>query len=233
MEEVKFITKLRVENLTNAFDEKQTDWLQDNTYIFKKGKIYGIIGEYGEGGELLSLLLSGRIPLEDEILYYDEEKADSLKIQELGWYVGKPEYAKGIIKYEISVKKALTHAIKKYKRYNSLQQVIQDFFLTEGRLDYRLFNYSGERLRASLAIGYACKKEIYCFPWMNTSTFCSIILSSGVFRFFKRMKEEGMIMILPTARRENVIGLVDEIIEINNPAYKRMISESQYFKDNF
>lgn len=233
MEEVKFITKLRVENLTNAFDEKHSDELGDNIYIFKKGKIYGIIGEYGEGGELLSSLLSGRIPLEDEILYYDEERADSLKIQELGWYVGKPEYAKGIIKYEISVKKALTHAIKKYKRYNRLEEVIQDFALTKGRLHDKLSKYSEERWRASLAIGYACKKEMYCFPWMDSATFFDTILSSEVFRFFKRMKEEGMIIILPTARRENVIGLVDEIIEINNPAFKSIVTKFQYFKDHF
>ena len=68
---------------------------------------------------------------------------------------------------------------------------------------------------------------------MNTACFNSILLSSGVFRFFKKLKEEGAIILLPTSRRENVIGLADEAIEINNPQYKSIISENEYFIKNF
>lgn len=233
LEEIKLITKQRIEQIENSINEIQNNCILDNTFVFKKGKIYGIVGEHGEGGELISSLLSGRISAKNEIAYYDGVKVDLSKIQDKGWYVGKSEYTKGFIKREISVRKALKNAIKKYGRYKCIDEVINEFGLTADRLDYRISKYSGEKWRASLAIGYACKKEIFCFSWMDTAYFYNIMISSGVFRFFKKMKEEGLIIILPTSRKENVMGLVDEIVEINNPQYKYVVSENTYFKEYF
>lgn len=233
LEKIKLITKQRVERIKNSFNEIQNDYIIDKSFVFEKGKIYGIIGEHGEGGELISSLMSGRIPIEKEVIYYDDIKIDSSNIGDIGWYVGKSEYSEGIIKKEICVKKALKNAIKRYQRYKSIDEIIEDFHLTPDKLEYTLSKYSGEKWRASLAIGYACKKEVYCFSWMDTAHFSSILLSSGVFRFFKRMRDEGLIIILPTSRKENVIDFVDEVIEINNPEYKSVISENLYFKEHF
>ena len=233
LEKIKLVTKQRAEILTNAYKEVQCDYTYGGTYIFEKGKIYGIIGEYGEGGETISSIMSGKIITKEEEIYYDDVKIENPNLQEIGWYVGKSEYRKGLIKREVSVRKALSYAVKKYKRYNSVDEVVEDFHLTPERLNLELWKYSGEKWRASLAIGYACRKEIYCFSWMNTISFTNIMISSGVFRFFKRMKEEGLIVILPTSRKENVIGLADEIIEIDTSRYKRVISENPYFIEHF
>lgn len=233
LEEIKLITKQRVERIKNPFNELQDDYTMEKLFCFKRGMIYGIIGEQGEGGELISSLLSGRIPIVNEEIYCDGKLVDNVVLKQLGWYVGKSEYCRGIVKKQISVKKALLYAIKKYKRYQNLNEVIEEFHLSPDKLHYKISNYSGEKWRASLAIGYASRKEIFCFSWMNTACFNSILLSSGVFRFFKKLKEDGAIILLPTSRRENVIGLADEIIEINNPQYKSMISENEYFINNF
>lgn len=233
LEKIKLVTKHRVEKVENSFYEMHNDFIFEKTFVFEKGKIYGIIGEYGEGGELISSLLSGRVPIKKEEVYYDGIQIDNYNMQKVGWYVGKKEYYKSPIKREKSVEKALRDAMKEYKRYIHLEDIIEEFHLTPDRLNYKLSQYSGERWRASLAIGYACKKEVYCFSWMNTSDFNSILLSSGVFRFFNKMKKEDLIIILPTCRKENVIGLADEIIEINNPEYKCIISENSYFIEHF
>lgn len=233
LEEIKLITKQRVERLKNPFNELQDDYTMEKLFCLKRGMIYGIIGEQGEGGELISSLLSGRIPIVNEEIYCDGKLADNVVLKQLGWYVGKPEYCGGIVKKQISVEKALLHAIKKYKRYQNLNEVVEEFHLSPDKLHNKISKYSGEKWRASLAIGYASRKEIYCFSWMNTACFNSILLSSGVFRFFKKLKEEGAIILLPTSRRENVIGLADEVIEINNPQYKSIISENEYFIKNF
>lgn len=233
LEEIKLITKQRVELLRNCFGEVQNDVIDEETFLLEKGKIYGIVSEHGEGGEMLSALMSGRIPLKEEKVYFDGVKVLSYELQNMGWYVGKLEHAYGILKKEISVRKALNYAIKKYQRYKKIDDVIEDFHLTPDKLDYPLSKYSGERWRASLAVGYACKKEIYCFSWMNTRCFSDILLSSGVFRFFERLKEEGSIIILPTSRKENVSGFVDEIIETNVSRNKIIISEHPYFKEHF
>ena len=233
MEEIKLITKQRIVQVTNSFNEKYDDFIIEKEFVFERGKIYGIIGEYGEGGEMVSALISGRVPIKEEEFYCDDIKVDYAKIQDISWYVGKSEYTKGLITREISVRKALINAVKKYQRYSSIDEIIEDFHLRLDRIDYGLSKYSGEKWRASLAIGYACRKEVYCFSWLNTACFSSILLSSGVFRFFKRLKEEGCIIILPTSRKENVAGLVDEVIEIDNPRFKQVISESEYFKQYF
>lgn len=50
MEKIKIVTKQRVERLKNPFDEIQYNRLYENTFVFERGKIYGIVSEYGEGG---------------------------------------------------------------------------------------------------------------------------------------------------------------------------------------
>ena len=164
--------------------------------------------------------------------FYDNIKAYNKDIQSKGLYVGKVEYSDCIFQREISVKQAINKAIRRYNRYENINEVIQEFGLTQGRVEYKLSKYSGERLRASLAIGYASNKIVYCFPWMNTAYFYDIILSSGVFRFFNKLKEEGCIIILPTSREENVNGFVDKVININNPKFNYILSENQYFIQN-
>ena len=233
LEKIKIVTRQRVEQLKNPFNEIQNDYIVEQTFTFEKGKIYGIVSEHGEGGEMISAIMSGIIPIKEEEVYFDEKKVENPDMQSIGWYVGKSEYRRGIINREISVKKALTDAVKKYQRYKDVDEIIEDFHLTVGRLNYKLSQYSGEKWRASLAIGYACKKELYCFSWMSTLRFTSILESSGVFRFFKRLKAEGCIVILPTSYKENVVGFVDEVIEIDNARYKSILSDTKYFKEHF
>lgn len=182
---------------------------------------------------MISAIMSGAIPIHKEGIFFDREKVENSDMHSIGWYVGKSEYHRGLMRREISAKKALTEAIKKYQRYQNVDEVVKDFHLSADRLDYPLSQYSGEKWRASLAIGYACKKEIFCFSWMSTIRFTDILLSSGVFRFFKRFKEEGGIVILPTSCKNNVFGLADEVIEIDNTQYKSILSDSQYFREHF
>lgn len=203
MEKIKLVTRQRSEKVSSYGCGVSNDFLYDHTFLFEKGKIYGIVAEYGEGGELLSEIMSGMIPVREEEVYFDGIKAENPRMGDIGWYLGKKECAKGIIKREISARKALERAVKEHHRYRSVGEVMEDFSLRPDRIDMELSKYSGEKWRVSLAIGYACRKEIFCLSWMNTSYFAGILLSSGIFRFFKRLKQEGCIFILPTCRREN------------------------------
>ena len=232
LERIKLVMKNGIMHVNNHIGEKYIELLSDSEFSFEKGTIYGVIGESGAGGETISSLLSGRIISDNAGIYYDNIKADNKDIQSKGWYVGKVEYSDGIFQRDISVKQAINKAIRRYNRYENINEVIQEFGLTQGRVEYKLSKYSGERLRASLAIGYASNKIVYCFPWMNTAYFYDIILSSGVFRFFNKLKEEGCIIILPTSREENVNGFVDKVININNPKFNYILSENQYFIQN-
>lgn len=148
--------------------------------------------------------------------------------------MGKPLYSGKLIKREISIRKALDYALKKYHKYESIDGIIEDFGLTPGRLHCGLStNCFWEKWRASLAIGYASNKSIFCFPWMNTLVFFDCLYCSAVFQLFKRLKKEGAIIILPTSRKENVEGFVDEVIQIGSQRFEQVLSDTEYFKQYF
>ena len=234
MEKIKLEMRKRFVNVENPFGEKSRDYMSDNIFIFEKGKIYGIVCEHGGGGESISLLLSNKIPWREEKIYFDDVAVEGAEVQKIGWYLGSPIYSNLPIRREVSIKKALKYAINKYHRYENMDEVVEEFKLTTGILDYGISrNCNWERWRASLAIGYASNKTVYCFPWMNTLEFYDCLYNSSVFRFFKKLKNEGAIIVLPTSRSENVIGFVDEIIQIQCPRFEHIISDSQYFKDYF
>ena len=233
LEKVKLIiNKERFVNVNKPFGEICQDYLCANTYEFESGKIYGIICEHGGGGEAVSLLLSGEVFLKNERIIVDDNEIYSLK--ELGWYVGKRVYSRSIIKKEYTMKRAMEIAIKQYHCFDNLDSLIKAFNLSPNKLNYVFSNNcEWEMWRNSLALGYACKKKIFCFPWMNTLQFYDCMYNSSVFRFFKKFKDEGMIIILPTSRVENIEGIADHIIRIKNTRFEHIISESEYFKNYF
>lgn len=235
LEKVKLVIQEdRFIDVNNPFGEKSKDYVCANTFTFEKGKIYGLVCEHGGGGESISLLLSNTTPLEQEKVYIDDVEVGARDISKLGWYVGKQLYSRGLVKREQSSRKILENAIREYRRYEKLEDIVEEFHLTLGKLDYGLSkNCEWEMWRTSLAIGYANNKKIYCFPWMDTLRFYDCLYNSSVFRFFKKLTKEGAIIILPTSREENVNGFVDNVIRIHSPRYERIISESLYFKEHF
>ncbi|MDE6312572.1 MAG: hypothetical protein K2M46_02970 [Lachnospiraceae bacterium] len=233
MEKIELITKERIEVIKNSFNEITNEYVCENTFVFKKGRVYGIICEHGGGGEAISSFLSNHIPYKEEKIFIDDVEMNASDIQSIGWYMGNPIYSNDLIKREKSVRQALNYVIKKYHQYKSLDEVIDEFHLEKGKLDYCISHYGWEKWRASMAIGRASEKKIYCFPWMNTLYFYDCMVNSSVYRFFKKLKNEGSIIILPTSRYENVAGLVDEIIEICPSRFKYVISQNKYFKEYY
>lgn len=235
MEKVKLVIEgERLIDVNNPYGEKSQDYISEGTYIFEAGKIYGVVCEHGGGGESVSLLLSDNASLINERVYVDDVEVQATEIEKYGWYVGKTLYSKGFVKKELSAKKALEYAIEKYHRYENVEDIARDFHLALDKLHYGLSkNCEWEKWRASIAIGYASNKKIYCFPWMDTMTFYDCLYNSSVFRFFKKLMSEGAIIILPTSREENIRGFANNIIKIRSPRFEHVISESGYFKDYF
>lgn len=235
MEKVKLLIESdRFIEVDNPFGEKSTDYICKNTFVFEKGKIYGIICEHGAGGESIARLLSNTTPLKGEKVFVDDVEIGASTIEKLGWYLGKVLYSRGLIKRELSFRQALEMAMKEQHYYEKVDDIVKEFHLTPSRLDYSLSqNCEWERWRMSMAIGYANNKKSYCFPWMNTLEFYDCLYNSSVFRFFKKLTREGAIIILPTSRKENVNKLVDHIVQIHNTRFEHCISESAYFKEYF
>ena len=233
LEKVKIVTKDQIIHVQNYLGEKYIEHVSDNCMILESGKCYGIIGESGSGGEVIASILSGNIYLKEQKIYVDSMKLDKKNIQKYGWYVGKKEYSKGIMKHEISVKKALNSAIMKYHKFDTLEEAMEMFHLKKELIEYKIYQYGWEKLRASLAIGYANNKKIFCFPWMNSHFFYYSMTSSLVYRFFNKLKAEGCIIVLFTSKEENVKGLVDETIQINNPHFNYTVADNLETGQNY
>lgn len=224
MVKYELITKENVETVKNYIGEIFVDRINDNQFQFEPGKVYGIIGEHGEGGEIISSFMSGRIKTDCSLL----RNSDPLSyddIKKIGWYVGKKEF--NLYHMEISARKALKRALKCSERYENMEQVIEEFGLTEDRLDLKISWYSGERTRVSLAIGYASNKKIFCFPWMNSLHLYDIFHCRHLMWFFDKLRADGCIVIIPTCRKEAIENVVDEIIEIGNPEFKNILHDEK------
>lgn len=98
----------------------------------------------------------------------------------------------------------------------TVEKIIELFGLSKDRLSYKVEELSWERWRASMAIGFAQGKSIYCFPWCSTMWINDLILNSGIHRCIDIVKKYGSIIIIPTSKTESIEYLVDEVISINN-----------------
>ena len=227
MEIVKLFTTEEIIYVENNRKEKYIDNLHNGSYEFRTGKIYGLVGEVGSGGEAIVEILTGRYKTKKQKIYFDDVAVRQDDIMDNGWYLGKLEYSSYFPHYEISVKKALKRAIHQYKYFNNIDEVIDMFYLKRSLINYKLSQYSGERLRASLAIGYSSKKNIFCFPWMNSADLYHFMTSGKIYAFFEELKRNNKIVIIPTSKKENVRDLVDEIIKIENPTFDSILSKEK------
>lgn len=201
---------------------RNNEILYSDTFCFKAGRSYGILCEEGEGGGALSLLLSGRAKIMDEkVSVFGHEYEKGQTVSE-GWFMGE-----GFPGLNQSAKKDIELALKESHSTLSLQDVIQEFSLSEDRLGLSIKKYSGECWRASAAIGYAGKKRIFCFPWMDTA-FLERCLFTAYFYYVDKLKERGCTIIIPGPSRKILEGMTDEIIELKNPEYKDINKLMQY-----
>ena len=125
-------------NYMNVYGEKTHDYISANDYSFNAGKIYGIICEQGAGGEGISQILTNKVSNVNTQIYIDGMETNN--ISDLAWYVGKTVKYGRIVNKELSIKKALELAVKKYNRYKDIETIIEEFHLSRHRINYGLSN---------------------------------------------------------------------------------------------
>ncbi len=194
---------------------RHNEHLYEGTYKFEKGKMYGILGEHGEGGGGISWLLSGRDVIRDEkITVFGKEYREGESVEE-GWYLGE-----GIPGMDKTARKEISAALKMSKSSLSVQDIVDKFHLTEDRLDVKVRYFSWELWRLSAAIGYALGKKIFCFPAIDTHMIIEIVRNTAFYIYVEKLRREGCILLLPSSSREILESLADEIIELNNPRFR-------------
>ena len=188
----------------------------------ESGKIYGIIGEYGHGPMYLSYLLGGKVDFGDLQLFCNDYELSRKKLEEISWNLepSDEKYKNAI------VRKAIEKALHKNNCKEDFGTIAKKFILTEPRYDRKLRQLSGERWRASAALGYANRRKIYYAPY-KCSKFYYQMCNSCLLKVLRELTDDGAIVLLPAGSDEFLTHIVDECIYIN-PEYDTLELQKFY-----
>lgn len=179
------------------------DCLHNYSFEFQVGNLYGVVGEFGNGGAALSCGLTGNTDFYEGRIYIDDKEETISNIIKNSWYVGYDLYGshnpfrRKTIKEQIEAGVRATHCELSAK-------TIQDiFYVSEERVGRNIKKISGERWKASIAIGYAYGKKIFCYPWMNSRDVEH--LKEQMAKNIKILIDNKCVVVLPTTKEENVM----------------------------
>lgn len=182
-------------------------------YSFKKGKVYGIISDFGCGGWGLSTCIGGRFFREyDGDVIVNNQKQSLIELKKHSCFVTDNDYNNlKINQKKDSIRKCIEKALKKNNGNYSVSEIKSIFCLSDGRFDRPLSEASGEIWLASLAIGFSLEKNIFCYPWLNEidANRFKIANNLGVIDFLK-IKEK--IIIVPSSQKDFLSSFFDNMI---------------------
>ena len=169
------------------------------------GKIYGLVSEYGQGCMYLSYLLGGKIDFGDLQIFIDGINVSKEDLKSISWNL---EPSKEKYKNK-TVRKSIEKSIIKNKCSETFEDIVEAFYLDERRHDIKLQYLSGERWRASAALGYVSGKSIFYAPYENTSFYHSMY-GSNMFKALRYLADKGTIIVLPVGSDTFIKSVVDE-----------------------
>lgn len=196
---------------------KMKDMCNNFTFQFLGGKSYGIICECGAGGWGLSYALSGKGDIIEGQLLINRNQVNKQFLMKYGWYVGDDFVGKGAfgrIK-RFSIRQQITNGLKQSKTDLTMEQICSMLELSDSRLDRDILSISNERWNASVAIGLAHNRKLFCFPWLNTGWVNTLFVRLQTIAHV--LKEQGAILIIPTAKTDVISKIVDETLFLIDP----------------
>lgn len=182
------------------------------TYYFVPGKVYGIIGKAGMGAWAIAYVLAGNSSSYSGSISINGTVADTTILRENGWYVGERLKRRGIL----GISKSLT-VLQELEREEpnaeSINNWIEQLELSSTRLGRPIEHISNERWNASVAIGLAQGRSVFCFPWFGQEW--KEILRVRLATCAELLKKQGCIMIIPSDSPLIIDSFVDEFIYLN------------------
>lgn len=181
-----------------------------------KGNLYGVVGEFGNGGAALSCGIAGLTNFYEGRIIIDKEEVSIDTLIRCSWYVGVDLFyhnSSNIFKRKNKLtKKTVKEQIEEGIRKNNSDYCVKDiqeiFKLSNERINRNIEYVSGERWKASVAIGFANGRTVFCYPWFNTK---------DIERFQEQLHNSidvllnnGCMVILPTTNEENVKRISDK-----------------------
>ncbi|MBR6403477.1 MAG: hypothetical protein IKS48_08865 [Eubacterium sp.] len=174
------------------------------------GKIYGLVSEYGQGCMYLSYLLGGKVDFGELQIFIDGISVSKEDLKSISWNL---EPSKENYKNK-TVRKAIEQSIKNNECVDTFEDIEEAFYLDERRHDRKLRYLSGERWRASAALGYVSGKKIFYAPYKN-SIFYRQMNDSNMFKALRYLADKGNIIVLPVGSDTFIKLVVDECIYLD------------------
>ena len=202
--------RLIIEDLTKKYGDNLV--LNDISFSFESGKIYGLLGRNGSGKTTFFNCLDDLIPFEKGKFYIetDDGKKESLE-GNIGLVLTNPMLPEFLTGYEF---------IKTYMEINKIDKLdaIEDYFkkvsLTKEEQDKLIVEYSmGMKNKLQILMCIISKPKIILLDEPLTSI--DVIVAKEIKDIFKSLKKEHII-IFSTHILELATSICNEIVILNN-----------------
>lgn len=186
------------------------DCLEKQYLEFEQGNLYGIIGEFGDGGAALSCGITGNTNYYEGQIFIDDKETSIEYLAKNSWYVGSDLYSSNSKKLfgskprmtKNTIKEQIEYGIKKINHDLDFCTVQSIFALSNERVSRNIDYISGERWKASVAIGFANGRSIFCYPWFNSRDIDH--LEEQLMCTITALLDFGCIVIIPTTKKVNI-----------------------------
>lgn len=202
--------RLIIEDLTKKYGDNLV--LNDISFSFESGKIYGLLGRNGSGKTTFFNCLDDLIPFEKGKFYIetDDGKKESLE-GNIGLVLTNPMLPEFLTGYEF---------IKTYMEINKIDELdaIEDYFkkvsLTKEEQNKLIIEYSmGMKNKLQILMCIISKPKIILLDEPLTSI--DVIVAKEIKDIFKSLKKEHII-IFSTHILELATSICNEIVILNN-----------------
>lgn len=176
--------------------------LAPSDFEFYAGNLYGIIAEFGSGGAALSCCLTGNTKFFEGKIYIDDKKETLSSLAKNSWYVGYDIYGSRNPLRRKTIKEQIKAGVQATHCELDADTIQKMFCVSNERVGRSIKRVSGERWKASIAIGYAYGKKIFCYPWMNSEDIEH--LKEQMKKSIEVLLDNNCIVIVPTTNEENI-----------------------------
>ena len=195
--------RLELREVQKAFDQKQV--LKGASFVFEKGKIYGLLGRNGAGKTTLFNCISKEISCDGEIALYDGAD-DILDFSQIGFTYAHPILPE-FLKFYIDINKDKIKDKKSIPEYFDMIKIKEEDW-------YRLIkDYShGMKNKMQMICFLITKPPVILLDEPLTSF--DVVVAHEIKQMLKAMKQDHII-IFSTHILELAEDLCDEIVILN------------------
>jgi ABC-2 type transport system ATP-binding protein len=191
--------------------------LQNITYTFEQGKIYGLVGKNGSGKTMLLRAIAGLIiPTEGSVTINGKVLHKDISFPpSIGIIIENLEL---LPQFDAETNLKILAAIKKTASLEEIQHAIKRLELDQyDKIKVRKYSL-GMKQRLNIAQALFEKPEIILLDEPTNA-----IDEKGVERVLDILKEErerGATIIIATHQKDDILPICDEILEISNGSLK-------------